>query len=170
MCLVYDLFKGIVNLSATLSYSELAEENNGKCIAWWCISHHSCQSLCVRGKDFIKLWTLVNMFFSQCHSARTMWLERCRTSCNSKSQDQDRTQNTIYRINAALASGDLKLVKNAINYSSDNLWSTTTTNIKDMVGNVDGNLLWEMVIAPEFVSTAQALVLKMLTLVNICFS
>lgn len=34
MCLVYDLFKGIVNLSATLSYSELAEENNGKCIAW----------------------------------------------------------------------------------------------------------------------------------------
>ena len=60
------------------------------------------------------------------------------------------------RIDDALATGDLKLVREAIDYSHDNLWGVSAGNTKDMVGNVDGNLIWELVIAPECVANHNA--------------
>ena len=60
------------------------------------------------------------------------------------------------RIDDALATGDLTWAREAIDYSRDNLRSVSAGNIKDMVGSVDGNLLWELVIAPEFVANHNA--------------
>ena len=63
---------------------------------------------------------------------------------------------TQHRISDALALGDVSGVRESIDFSRENLWSNTITNNKDIVGDVDGNLLWELVIAPEFVETQQA--------------
>ena len=61
---------------------------------------------------------------------------------------------THYRINDALARGDVTAVQQAIDVGD--LWNNSISNVKDVVGNVDGNLLWELVIAPTFVQSHNA--------------